>query len=74
MAEARRHGDLAQEALGPERHADVGEQHLDRDIAVVALVAGEVDGGHAPAADLTGDEVAAVEQDVQQLPDRVSHE
>ncbi len=74
MAEARRHGDLAQKALGSERHADVGEQHLDRDIAGVALVAGEVDRGHAPAADLTGDEVAAVEQDVQQLPDRVSHE
>ena len=47
--------DLAQEAVGAERGGELGVQHLEGDDAVVLEIAGEVDGGHAPAAELALD-------------------
>ena len=47
MAQPRRELDLAQEALGPERLADLGLEHLDRDVAVVLEVVGEKHRRHA---------------------------
>ena len=44
--------DLGQEPLGAEHGAELGVQHLDRDLAVVLEVVREVDGGHAAGADL----------------------
>ena len=47
MAEPRRELDLAQEALGPERLADLGLEHLDGDVAAVLQIAGEKHRRHA---------------------------
>ena len=44
--------DLAQKALGAERGGELGLEHLERDRAAVLEVAGEVDRGHAAAAEL----------------------
>ena len=44
--------DLAQEALRAERGGELGVEHLERDRAVVLEVVGEIDGGHAAAAEL----------------------
>jgi hypothetical protein len=35
MMQRRRDADLAQEALGADRRAEVRVQHLDRDVAIV---------------------------------------
>ena len=61
MLQARGDADLAQEALGAERRGELGAQHLERDLAVVPEVVGEVDRGHAAAAELALDRVAAGE-------------
>src|SRR5437588_3693325 len=50
MIERGRDLDLAQEALGAERYAEIGSQHLHGDLAVVFQVFGEMDGGHPPLA------------------------
>ena len=50
--------DLALEALGAERGGELGMQHLERDRAVVLEVLGEVDRGHAAAAELALEAVA----------------
>ena len=50
--------DLALEALGPERVTQLGMEHLERDRPVVPEVPGEIDRGHAPAAELALDRVA----------------
>ena len=52
MAEPGRDTDLAQEALGAEHRAELGVEHLDRDLAVMPDVVGQVDRGHAAAAEL----------------------
>ena len=44
--------DLALEPLGAERGGELGEQDLEGDRAVVAEVVGQVDDGHAAAAEL----------------------
>ena len=44
VREPRRDSDLLQEALGTELCREVGSQHLDRDLARVLAVQGEVDG------------------------------
>ena len=41
--------DLGQEALGADDGGELGAEHLDRDVAVVAQVVGEVDRRHAAA-------------------------
>ena len=53
--------DLAEEALGAERGGELGMEHLERDRAVVPEVLGQVDGGHAAAAELALDAVAVGE-------------
>ena len=50
--------DLAEEPLGADHGGELGPQHLDRDLAVVLEVLGEVDGGHAALAELALDAVA----------------
>ena len=47
--------DLRQEPFGAEDRGQLGLQHLDRDLAVVLDVVGEVDGRHAALAELTLD-------------------
>ena len=58
MLQLRGRLDLAQEPLGAERGAEVGMQHLDRDVAIVLEVVREVDGRHAAGAELALDAVA----------------
>ena len=53
--------DLALEALGAERGGELGEEHLEGDRAVVPEVLGEVDDGHAAAAELALERVAVGE-------------
>jgi hypothetical protein len=53
--------DLAQEALGAERGGEVGPENLDGHLALVTHVEREVHGGHATAANLALDLVAAAE-------------
>ena len=58
MLEPGGRADLAQEALGAEAAGELGVQHLEGDGAVVAEVAGEIDGGHAAAAELALERVS----------------
>ena len=64
--------DLAEKALGAHGGGELGVEHLDRDRPVVLEVAGEPDGGHAPAAELALERVA-VPQAFAKRRDRVSH-
>jgi hypothetical protein len=45
--------DLTEESLGTQRGGELGAEDLERDLALVAQVAGEVDGGHAALSQLT---------------------
>ena len=65
--EARGRADLAEESLGAEAGAQLGMEHLEGDRAVVAEVACEPDGGHAAAAELALEGVAAGEGGAQGL-------
>ena len=51
--------DLAQEALGAERGAEVRMEHLDRHVAVVLEVVGEIHRRHSARAEFALDAVAA---------------
>ena len=53
--------DLAGEAVRAERGGELGAEHLDRDLAIVLQVLGEVDGGHAALAELALDPVGGAE-------------
>jgi len=44
--------DLLQEPLGPEDGRELGMEDLDRHLAMVLQIICEIDGGHAPAAQL----------------------
>ena len=57
--------DLAGEALGAEGGGELGAQDLERHLAVVLQVLGEVDGGHAALAELPLDAVALGEGGLQ---------
>ena len=59
MAEPGRDADLAQEPLGAEHRAELGVEHLDRHLAVVPDVVGQVDRGHPAAAELALERIAA---------------
>jgi hypothetical protein len=50
--------DLAEKPIGPECVAELGPQHLQRDIPAVLEIPGQVDGGHAPAPELALEAVA----------------
>ena len=47
---------------GPSAAAELGVEHLERDRAVVPEVLGEVDRGHAAAAELALERVAALQR------------
>jgi hypothetical protein len=55
MLEAGDDPDLAEEAVGAEAGRDLGAQHLERHLPLVAKVAREVHPGHAPLADQAED-------------------
>lgn len=57
MIEARRDLDLAEKAFGADGRGELGAQNLDRDLALVAYVLGEINGGHAAAADPLRDRI-----------------
>ena len=61
MLEPGGEADLALEALGAERGGELGEQDLEGDGPVVAEVVGQVDDGHAAAAELALEGVAVGE-------------
>ncbi len=61
MLQVGRGLDLGQEPLGADRGGEFGAQHLERDVAVVLEVVGEVDGGHAALPELALDAVAVGE-------------
>jgi hypothetical protein len=56
----------------PMDRGELGAEHLERDVAVVAPIARAIDGGHAALADLLEDRVAPREGSVQPL-DHVGH-
>ena len=64
--------DLALEALGAERRGQLGMEHLERDRTVVPEVAGEIDRGHAAAAELALEHVAGGQRCLELLP-QVAH-
>jgi len=45
--------DFTKEPLGTDRRGEFGTENLERDLALVAQVAGEVHGGHATLSQLT---------------------
>ena len=59
--------DLAEEPLGADHGREVGAQDLDGDLALVAEVAREIDGGHAALAELALDAVAVGEDRAEAL-------
>ena len=54
--------DLGEEALGADHRRELRAQHLERDLAGVLEVVGEVDGGHAAGAEFREDLVAVGER------------
>jgi hypothetical protein len=70
MPVIRRGLDLAQEPLGADGVGQLGAQDLERDLAVVLDVVGEVDDSHAARAELALDAVVVRQGGVQGL-DRV---
>ena len=62
MLQVRRGLDLGQEPLGAEHRGQLRAQDLERDLAVVPEVLGEVDGRHAAGAELALDAVAVLRQ------------
>ncbi len=61
MLELRRQPDLALKPLGAERRGELRVQDLERDGAIVLVVDGEIDRGHAAATELALDPVFASE-------------
>jgi hypothetical protein len=59
MLQPRRQLDLAEEPLGAEHCRQLGVEDFQRDGAVVPQVLREIDDGHATAAQLTLDLIAA---------------
>ena len=64
--------DLGQEALGPHHGSQLGFQDLERDLALMAEVLGQVDSGHPALADFALDAVSALKGSVQ-AGDGVGH-
>ena len=59
VLQRRRGLDLDDEPLGAEHGREFGLQHLQRDVAVVLQVRGEIDRGHAPCTEFALDGVPA---------------
>ena len=62
MIELGGDADLAGEPVGPEHRSQLGPEHLDRDLAVMPQIVGEIDRGHPAVAQLALDPVAARER------------
>ena len=62
MVEPRGDLDLGQEPLDAEDGAELGPEHLERDLAVVLEIGGEEDRRHAAGAELALDPVALLER------------
>src|SRR5215472_3729900 len=67
VAEARGDLDLAEEPLGTDRVRQRRVEDLERDLASVAKVVGEIDRGHAPASDLALDPVPPLDCGAERL-------
>ena len=65
MLELRGESDLALKAFATDRRREFGEQHFDRDFAVVLDVVGEVDRRQAAAAEFAIDVVAITDRGLQ---------
>ena len=65
MLKLRGDADLALESVRAENGAQLGTQHLDRDLTVVLEVPGQVDGRHAAAAELPIEGVAVGDRGLQ---------
>ncbi len=50
MLQVGRGLDLGEEAFGPDDSGELRPEHLERDLAIVLEVLGEVHGGHAAGA------------------------
>ena len=61
MVELGTDTDLFEKPLGALRGGELGAQHLERDVAIVLQVPGEIDSGHPARAELARDRVAARE-------------
>ena len=73
MLQLRRDLDLALEARGANGGREIVPEHLDRDLAAMLEVLGEVDRRHAAGAELALDNVLADEAGVD-LGDTIGHE
>ncbi len=62
MPKIRRRFDFAEKTLRANHGAELRQKHLDRDLALVLQVFGEVDGGHATLPELALDAVAALQR------------
>jgi hypothetical protein len=65
MAQAGGEGDLPGKPLGAQHARELRPQHLERHRPVVAKVVGQVDSGHAAAAELALDVVAVGQRGLQ---------
>jgi hypothetical protein len=65
VLEVGRNLDLGQETFGTDNGGQLGLEHLQRDLALVLEVIGQVDGRHPALTQLTRDGVAAFEGRVQ---------
>src|SRR5690242_5438741 len=57
--------DLAQEPIGPQARGQVWAEYLESDRPAVFQVLRQIDGRHAPAADLAFDPIALCERDLE---------
>ena len=69
MAQAGGDPDFPKEALGADRHGEVGAQQLDRDHPLVPEVAGQEHGGHAAPSELAHEGIAARQGRAETLED-----
>ena len=65
MLQSRGEPNLALKALGSERAAEIGMQHLERHVATVPQVVREVDGRHPAGAQRAHDVVRALKGELQ---------
>ena len=73
VLQARRELDLLEKPLGAEHGRELGVQHLERHLAAVPNVLGQIDRGHAPGTELSLDPVAVGDRRAESRY-RVGHE
>ncbi|MBK6458003.1 MAG: hypothetical protein IPF87_18270 [Gemmatimonadetes bacterium] len=67
MLQIRGDADLSQKALDAQHGAELGAQHLERHLAVVPQVVGEVDGRHPAGPDLSIDAIPLTQARLESL-------